>query len=261
MTFAEYLRVDATNWSLLRWMARSPAHYQYAKAHGTEDTKAKAAGRALHVAVLEPAEFGHRYAVWAGGDRRAKGYAAFVEASPGREILTEAEYEEVKAKSLAVHSHPVAGPLVRQCEAEFTLRWHLDGRACKGRLDGIHHAGHRVVDLKGLRDASPEGMGRAVMTYQYLGQAAFYVDGCRAAFGGDWGFSFIAVESSPPYAVGVYRVPPEALEKGRMEYRRLLRRLSECEESGVWPGYGETEQVLQLPNWAWQSNEAGEVVP
>ena len=252
MTHDEYARIPGANWSALRHLLKSPQHYRYALQSPDEDTASRALGRAAHCAVLEPAAFAERYAVWA-GDRRAKGYAAFLEASGPKEVLTAAEYEAVKGMSLAVHNHPVAREYVTGGQAEELVRWQVLGRGCKGRLD--YRVASGLVDLKTTRDASPEGFAREVLRYLYHGQAAWYVDGARTAGlrVDDW--TWVAVESSAPYAVAVYRAPPELLELGRGLYRKALERLEACEASGKWPGYSEAVVTLQVPQWAFGGAE------
>jgi exodeoxyribonuclease VIII len=104
-----------------------------------------------------------------------------------------------------------------------------------------------LVDLKTTNDASPEGFIWAVRRYLYHLQAAFYVDGWEAAGGGPIDeFIFIAVEKTPPFAVGLYRLPESALIKGRDLYRQGLDTFNRCLTRQVWPGYSQEIMTLDV---------------
>src|SRR5687768_16753006 len=109
------------NWSTLKHMGRSPAHYQHALKVPSEDTAAKKVGRCTHLAALEPELFLREVAVWDGGVRRGKLWDAFEAANPGKELLTLAEHERCVAIQRAVRSHPVAARYLEGGSAEATI--------------------------------------------------------------------------------------------------------------------------------------------
>lgn len=247
LTRKQYEAIQAENWSVLRNILRSPAHYAAAKLADDEDTAARRFGRCAHMATLEPARFASEVRVWTGGDRRGKDWTAFQEASGDREILKPDEHARCLAVAAAVRASD-AGKYLEAGQAEQALTWDVDGVQCKGipdfvSLDGV------LIDLKTCGDASPEGFGRDALRMRYLAQLAFYVDGYRAANGVDLSAMLVAVETEAPFAVGVYRIRPEQLDLGRSEYRRALELLKRCRASGEWPGYG-GEMDLQIPRWA-----------
>jgi hypothetical protein len=45
----------------------------------------------------------------------------------------------------------------------------------------------------------------------------------------------------------VYELEQPAIKKGLEDFKRLLKKLRECEESGVWTGYEEKVEVIGLP--------------
>jgi hypothetical protein len=65
----------------------------------------------------------------------------------------------------------------------------------------------------------------------------------------------IVVESAPPHAVVVYRIPDDILLQGEENYQELLRALEKCEASGEWPGPNTEEQVLTLPSWYYPTDD------
>lgn len=255
----EYERLPGVNWSRLKHLARSPAHYRHeAFASPPDDTPARKVGRCVHLAILEPEKFAASVAVWTGGRRAGNAWDAFVEDNDGRELLTEAEHAHCLAVAEKVRTHPVASRYLTGGAAEVSMQWDavlpaLGGLpeqriACKGRVDYLGPAG--LVDLKTTRDASPDGFGREVWKYRYHTQAAFYTDGHEAATGRRLPYVLIAVESELPLVVQVYRVPEPILELGRSEYRPLLERLAFCRSQDAWPGYADEELELSLPPWA-----------
>lgn len=256
----EYEDLLAVNWSSLRHMAKSAAHYREALVTPRVVTPALKRGIATHTAVYEPERLALDVARWDGDRRAGKAWQEFEAAHADKIILTADEYAQVLAMSTAVQRHHVAQRYVAKGRAEQAVTWThtrapiggLPGfrLACKGRIDFIADCG-AISDLKTTRDASPEAFGRAVVTYGYHAQAAFYVDGVHAATGRLLPFVFVAVEPEPPYAVIVYRVSEEILDMGREHYSALLERLALCRETNEWPGYAdEEEQQLTLPPWA-----------
>ena len=94
MTEQEYRSAPGVNKSTLWNLRKSPAHYKFYLDNPPEDTTAMRIGRAVHAAILTPTAYKRDFVTLpAGIDRRTKAgkeeYAAFIEASAGKEILTE----------------------------------------------------------------------------------------------------------------------------------------------------------------------------
>lgn len=236
------------NFSTLKAMAKSAAHYQHGLLNPSEDTPARKVGRAVHMAVFEPEVFAARVVRWDGGTRRGKEWDAFRAAHSGQEILTEAEHAQCLAIQRAVRGDALAARYVTGGAGEVTMVWERDGIPCKGRID--YDAIDCIVDLKTCRDASPGGFGRSSWVYGYHTQAAWYVDGYQAAAKVLKDYVLLAVESSPPHVVQVYRVPESVIDVGRETYSEWLDKLAACRKSNEWPGYVADEAELILPKWA-----------
>lgn len=259
----EYDAIDAVNWSTLKHLGKSPAHYLHAITTPGEDTDARQRGRVTHLAVFEPERFRRDVVVYP--DRRAgKEWQAFALKNEGKEIITPRMFEAATAIANAARNHPLAAKYLAGGASERTVRWtyrspeiaHLEvfELACKGRLDFVAEAG-AIVDLKSTRDGSPTGFAREVLRYEYHAQAAFYVDGYEAETGVRLPFLFVAVEATAPFVTQVYRLPEDVLELGRERYRQLLAHLNVCRRERRWPGYAETEMELVLPPWAMPDGE------
>lgn len=264
---SDYDSIDRLNWTRLKLMGRSPAHYKHALTHPRPDTDAMKRGRAVHAAVFEPLQFARRYVCWTGGRRYGKTWDNFCADNADKEILTADEWESCERIQEAVRGNEQAAPYLSGGKGEQTITWTTETPEtpgfpaqrfeCKGRLDFVTAAA--LVDLKTCKDASPAGFGRDCFKYDYHSGAAWYRDGYAAATGKERPFVFVAVEAAAPHVVQVYLVPDSYLELGRERYRGLLNRLDWCQRENSWPGYAEAEQELELPRWALPFDEEDDI--
>ena len=257
MPRAEYDQLDADNWSTLKRIARSPAHYRHGLDEEQEDTDALRVGRAGHIAILEPESFRLKVAVWTGGRRYGTQWEQFRDNNADRDIITAAEAEMIQAMADSVSRAHHVTPFL-DGRAEVSVLWDAEIVPgflvpCKARPDMVTET--HIVDLKLVRDASAEAFGRQALSLGYLSQAAFYADGYAEATGTRKPFAFVAVEKCPPYCAAVYLVTDEQLAYGRAEYQRLISILSLCRIRGEWPGYQSQPECLVLPRWAQRQAE------
>lgn len=255
MTYAEYDRLARVNWSTLKEIRRSPAHYRQRLLEPRADTPAMRLGRCVHLAVLEPELFAATVERWPkkNGKRAGKKWSAFVEEHKGCEILTETEHDLCLDLQRAVRGDREAGRLLSAGKAEQTALWTDDatGLDCKGRIDYVSPVG--IVDLKTARDAGPSEFGRAAWRSLYHCQSAFYQDGWAASHGGEMlPVYLIAVEKESPIVAQVYHLNDDILQTGREECAQLLARLAFCRANDLWPAYSEHGEILELspPTWA-----------
>jgi hypothetical protein len=232
---------------------KSPLHYweKYLNPmHIEKKTPALILGSAVHCAVLEPSEFGKRYAVAPIADKRTKEgkeiHANFEASVEGMQIISKDDSIVCERIMEAVQSHSEASLLLSKLSAiEKVLEWD----DCKAKPDGICESLHLIVDLKTTEDASPIAFGRSALKYRYDVQAAFYCDGYEAVYGHrPEGFIFIAVEKTPPYAVAVYVIEDADIEVGRQKYKADLETWRECRQSNEWKGFSGLN-TLKLPNY------------
>jgi exodeoxyribonuclease VIII len=252
MTNKEYHAHPAISKSGLDLINKSPAHFKWARENPVEQTPAMRIGSLTHLAVLEPDSFSSECVVVPSIDRRTKAgkadWDAFVAENPGRELITSEEHSKFMAIRDAVYAHSIAGKLLRKIEAvEVSTFWEDLETAvgCKCRPDAVLQNG-MLLDLKTTTDAG-QGFALSVRKFRYHVQAAFYGDGMG---GGDMHpMIFVAVETSPPHLVCCHVIAPDSLQCGRETYKRNLRTFAECQATGVWPGYPETINTIELPNW------------
>jgi len=258
--FEDYRSSAGVNISSLKSMAISPLHYQHAITTPREATDSMALGTLMHAMVFEAETIDARYVVWDGGVRRGKAWEAFQAEHAGKEILRAPEdWERAEGVAAAVLAHPVAAALLAEGKAEESMWWtdKETGLLCKGKRDWT--TGTTIVDLKTTRNISPHAIQRQLVALSYHAQSSFYCDGMRALTGREHGFTWIYVEQFPPHDVAVYRLTGDVYRAGRDLYRAWLRRVAECTASGVWPGTAPTEQEMELPAWATDNDDEGEI--
>ncbi len=253
----DYERIDAPSFSRLKHLRRSPAHARHALLHPEPPTAAQELGQAVHLAVLERHRFEDEYHPAPICDRRTKeGKAIWAETelkAQGRTILRADEYDLCCALSGAVWNHAVAAELLR-CKGlnEASLLWREGDGLVKSRLDALRMVTGLAyaIDLKTTVDASPKGFPREIARHDYHVQAGLYTLGLERIFGTLHRWAWIALEKEPPYEVAVYELAHDDLMLGRKIALRWLEQWRACESSGLWPGYSDGVQMLQLPAWA-----------
>lgn len=257
----DYAGDPAINWSLLKLLDKSPAHYRHALEHPDDgDTASRHLLRAVHMGVLEPERAAREVVVY-DGVRRGKAWDEFVREHAGSTILNLRETAHVEAVVAAVRAHPVASALLSGGQAEVVLRWtDADtGRPCKGIADYLHAptADHPpvIVDLKGCQSIDPVLFSRDVARMGYHGQMAHYAAGVEALCGVAPIVYLVGYETAAPHDVGVFRLSDDDLWLGGRMRRRLLDRLIECERTDTWPGRLPDVAALDLPSWIWRRDD------
>ena len=245
-------------------IARSPFHYwshyrdpaRPDEAPRTSD--ADMAGALLHCALLEPEEFGKRYAVGPDVSRATKEWKAFAAETVafGREPIKHAQRADAWAQAASIRKLPEIRSLLARGRAEVSAYWtdEATGELCRCRPDWVAEVGAGQVillDAKTYSDASPDDFARQIARMRYHVQDAFYWDGYQHAAQVEVvGFVFLAVELKFPFAACPIAIDDDGREAGRREYRRDLDTYAECQRTNTWPGHPTTVQVVSLPNWA-----------
>lgn len=244
LDFPAYEAIDAVNWSRLKELAKSPAHYRYRRDNPREDTARLAFGRAVHTAILEPDRLEREYAVFKGTTRKGKAWDEFSFENDDKTILKADEYVTCLAVRAAVHAHGCACDLL--CgESEVSATWTdaETGIPCKGRIDHVSTTG--IVDLKTTSSVDARDFERLAARMHYFGQLAFY----NGALGLPDPPKIIAVEMEPPHDVAVFALTDEALLAGETQVCELMLRLATCLGTDTWPGRYADEQDLDAPSW------------
>lgn len=262
--FEDYIRASGINASGLKKILRSPAHYQATFTDPEEPTESLVFGKWMHLRILEPELFAARavYQPKLRKNRKVEKEAlAEWEASLSPDAIVIPECWEGVLERMAdrVYAHPAARRLLERGVREGTFFWTdpETGLLCKGRPDFVSATGI-IVDLKSTIDARKDAFAAAMWRYRYDVQAAHYAAGAEVtglATGKE--YAFMVVEKEPPYEICVYACAmPSAGEAGsvlglgtqwRTEAMRIYKR---CRETGIWPGYSQRYEPIEMPRWA-----------
>lgn len=269
LTYDEYAAIPAVSHSFLVDMyKKSPKHAQYIAAMGgRDDTKALMFGRAIHLALLEPAKWDDEVMAIPELNRRTSegktAWANFQRKSAGRIILEADEMSRVKEIAHAILEHEAARELFKNKGTnEMSMVWidRATGVKCKGRVDRwtTFERVPCLMDLKTTRDCGERAFQRSITDYGYNLQAAFYLMGAETLQPRPSGtsqrvFMWLAVESDGPFDLGVIRATSMMIEHGVIQLRQLLKTYKECRESKVWPGkHGQGVTEIDNPEWVYK---------
>lgn len=259
MPAEQYHATEAMSASGAHQILRSQKHYKLMRDQRGKQTAAMRFGQALHVGVLEPQRYAEAVVTAPDVNKRTKAgraeLAEFMAANRHRIVISPAERVRALRCAEEVRAHPSAAKLLAGAQTEKSLFW-IDGKfgvPCKARLDIWNFS--IVADLKSTTDASREGFARAIATYGYGIQAANYINGCEHILNqSPQAFVFIAVESDPPHAVGVYAIDTADILFGRARMDVALERYARALDSGRWQGYSDLIESIITPPWARRMN-------
>lgn len=237
--------------------SKTPAHV-YANfldpERATEKKASYTFGSMFHAAILEKSEFDNRFVIIPEGiDRRTKDGKALwadIEAS-GKSAIKQSEWEiaQKMAGNLLVHPFLKENDPVR-ARKEFPILG--DGVRCKPDLLFVYGTCAVCVDLKTCADGSARGFERAAYNFAFHIQAAWYSDMVTTLYGVPCEFYFACVEKTAPHLPVVYRASDAMIASGRVAYTAQYGVIKECMKTGVWPGYGDEVEILDLPEWAYE---------
>ena len=241
--------------SQLKEMAKSPAHFKAALESPWKRTSALEFGDAAHCFMLQPKEFERRFTAMPSTIKvkRGKEYESFQSANAGKIILAGDDIETLVGMADSFRNHKTASLFLGSDSgiAEMSC-FFLDpetGILCRIRPDFLP-GGAVICDYKTTENASPSEFQRSCVKYGYDIQAGFYTYGMEILTGVPHRFVFIAHEKKPPYEIAVYEASPEFIATGQAKAKALLATLAECRRTGIYPGYPDEIQTIDLPAWA-----------
>lgn len=247
-----YRETYALSGSALGELERSPAHYREAMDNPVEPTDAMLLGSMVHTIQLEEHEFFNRYIVLPEGmrrDKRSKDYQSFLLQAGSKEVIRKDDFE-------------VAGGMktwTKQCkqwqsmwnqvkEVEKPIFWEEDGVKCKGKLDIWLPDLQVVIDYKTTVDASKKKSYYTIHDMGYALQLVHYMSGMKHVLGLDQYPAAIVYmqEKKAPYVGQAYEVSINDLSEAYEKRKELLAIYRQCMETGVWGGYSDQIEKLEL---------------
>lgn len=279
-----YHALSPVSKSQLDDLALSPFHFYSRHRNPLRPPRVEKAGQLeghlAHCAVFEPDQFDARY-VWApkGAPRKPtdaqwnakkpspdsvaamEWWREFLDACGDKRVITVDQYEVAMRQAESVRALPEIQDVLSQGRAEVSAFWtdEMTGVECRCRPDWVHALSRKSVELLDLKTyscASADEFRRQIARKRYHVQDAFYSAGYSAAAGVTVEkFTFVAVETEWPYAAASYTLGPESREEGFLECRRLLDLYEECVRLKRWPGYSNKTTQIDLPPYAFTSQE------
>lgn len=181
-------------------------------------------------------------------------------------ILTKDD-EVIEAMAVALREHPIAASLLDPASgaAEQTLVWRDrdSGVMCRALVDFLRTPipDRRLImpDYKTANEVDPESIAKAIASYAYHGQGAWYGDGAEQLNLTVVSPAFVLIfqRKTAPHLVVCVQVTPDDINRG-YERNRAARHLYRwCTDHDRWPSYRDghghyaDEQVLslQIPSW------------
>ena len=243
---------NRVRFSRLKLISRSPAHYLSYQDRGTQ---AKDKGTAVH-AILSGQSvtcYDKKTDTGRSAPRRGKDWEAFKAANDNKIILSASEYDDVCGMVDAVRKCREADEPLNGTPEE-TLSFSLMGLPFRSTPDvrGVSH----WTEIKTCQSSAPGRFAWQAFKMGYHAQMWLHGFGCRQVYGKGYDTGYVvAVESTKPYPVVVYKLKPNALELGEKMVRLWTETLKGCIASGQFPGYAQSVMDLDVPE---QEIEIGE---
>lgn len=188
---------------------------------------------------------------WRTKDAKAARDAAL---QAGKTPLLAKEYAQVRAMADAILEHPVTGELFTRNDTvmEQSLYWtdEQTGVACRARPDLAVNDWSLIVDYKTTVSADPKEFAKSIAKYGYHQQQAWYCEAVETLTGIRPEFVFVCQEKTPPYEVSLIQLDADAVRIGGRLNEDARSIYAACMDSGVWPSYPTSVQVVGLPAWA-----------
>lgn len=236
----------------LKAMGRSAAHcYESFQGDG-EQTLAMRLGSGAHALLL-----GTPVALWDQPAKNGKGgkaprsgeaWASFSAQHQGKTILNRKEYDQAMRIVAAIHNSREACEILSEdgAQLEQTILWEQNKRTRRSTPD--IRAPRRVTELKVTRDASPGAFRWDVKRRCYHAQLVDQRNAARATGDDPLELCIIAVESTAPHVVQVYRLTPRDVELGEQILGSWLAAYQVAEDSNAWDGYAYGILDLEVPD-------------
>lgn len=213
-------------------------------------------GRAAHTLVLgvgDPIEVYPAEVLSANGaasTKAAKEWEAEVRAA-GATPLKQDEADRVEAMAAKARATlRDLGIVLDAARSEMIAVADVDGAICRAMFDNVP-ADPRlpIYDFKTCEDASVNACIRAVMSYAYDFQAAFYRQVWLEATGEARNFRFVFQEKAEPHEITVIELSATDLQVAGDKVEMACTIWSRCLAANRWPGYPRGIHTVDLPEF------------
>lgn len=243
MTRDEYRAHNAVNYSSLKHILTSPAHYLAALTEKREETVPMRLGTMLHSWWLEGKEdvLGDAVVKPDGLSFATKEGKAWREENADKFVLTSDEWTLFLKRQAALKRSRIARSLLDVMpQREAPLLGEIDGVPVKALYDASSTCA--FLDLKTCQSNDPKTWGEAIENWSYDFQFALYAEILRQNTENTPAFYWVTVSADESPAVVVYE-PGTFEARGRDKLRRAIAAYKELQQ------YGEQPLVPTMPYW------------
>ena len=236
------------SFSSLKQFDKSPSHFLQYKRREFKSTAAMRLGTLTHLSILEPDEFKSTVVV-TDLSRRTKAFKEFESENESKEIITTKEAEQIQGMTDSVAGMVKARKLIHNAdETEKSHTWKYRDYVFRGIPDAV--SGNCIVDLKTTKDATPRKFEADAFRMLYHMQAAAYISGLNSKGYDIKHYYIVAVETTAPYPVTVFKLSDELITRGFMKLDSIIDKFDGWDGSEC--GYHEADQQVQMniPEWA-----------
>ena len=177
-------------------------------------------------------------------------------------MLTEKEFETIKAMDSAISLHPLAAKVLRTCEFQKKVEWTISNKTkykskddlikFQGILDAVttNEQKHFIIDYKTAADggANPKKFKYTVLDMGYYIQAACYVEWYEQQYGYTPVFYFFVQEKTAPFIMEIFKVPEYLIDLGRLVYKKECFKLITALHENNFQGYENKAVHIIEPN-------------
>jgi exodeoxyribonuclease VIII len=261
----QYDALQCLNYSGMKELLKSPAHYQLYLNTVRPESKALRIGKLTHACVLQNELF-QKYKPKPDADRRTKEgkeiHQFFIDNLKEDEEACDAdEYETAlklgDAMSSLLNKYGVSKPVATEMTVVGIENEHC---TIKSSIDYVAEDKDGRVwlyDLKTTDDASPKAFLRTAYQYNYHLQAATYLRTFeKYTKVRPMGFRFVVVEKET-YQGAIYDLGPEIMTDGVIKLENCIKTYTECVKTQQWPGYADGVHIQTLD---WERKDKGTAI-
>ena len=261
----QYDALQALNYSGMKELLKSPAHYQLYLNTVRPESKALRIGKLTHACVLQNELF-QKYKPLPDVDRRTKEGREVIKffqdnLKEDEEAVDADEFETAlklgDALSALFEKHGISKPVATEMTVVGIENEHC---TIKSSIDYISEDKDGRIwlnDLKTTDDASPKAFLRTAYQYNYHLQAATYLRTFeKFTKVRPMGFRFAVVEKDT-LQTALYQLGPEIMTDGIMKLEHCIKTYTECVKTNQWPGY---DNGINIQTLDWERKDKGTAI-